>query len=86
VCVLGYASQKEIFVIQLKQLLIFILFTITITSGCASDEEKKLSHFEKGRSYLEAGEYKSAVLEFKNAIQVPLMGRRRPSEFWKNCE
>ena len=35
-----------------------------------SDEEKKTAHFEKGKIYFEKGEYKSAELEFRNAIQI----------------
>ena len=38
--------------------------------GCSSDEEKKASHLEKGKTYFESGEYKSAELEFRNAIQI----------------
>ena len=55
--------------IRLKQLLIFVLLAFVFV-GCASDEEKKLSHFEKRRSYFEEGQYKSAVLELKNALQI----------------
>jgi Tfp pilus assembly protein PilF len=41
-----------------------------ISTGCSSDEEKKASHLEKGKTYFENGEYKSAELEFRNAIQI----------------
>ena len=41
-----------------------------VVSGCASDDEKKQSHFEKGQTYFDNGEYKSAELEFKNAVQI----------------
>ena len=41
-----------------------------IAIGCSSDGEKKASHLEKGETYFEIGEYKSAELEFRNAIQI----------------
>ena len=53
---------------------IIILFLFFISAafvcGCLSKEEKRCSHFEKGKAYFEKGEYKSARLEFKNAIQI----------------
>jgi Tfp pilus assembly protein PilF len=53
---------------------IFKLVVILVASfaiyACSSDEEKKVSHFERGKAYFEKGEYKSAELEFKNAIQI----------------
>ena len=38
--------------------------------GCSANEEKKASHFKKGQTYFEKGDYKSAELEFRNAIQI----------------
>ncbi|MBW1894726.1 MAG: tetratricopeptide repeat protein [Deltaproteobacteria bacterium] len=52
------------------KLCLFLCITVVFFSGCASDEEKKLKHFNKGKAYFEEGEYKSARLEFKNAIQI----------------
>ena len=48
---------------------ILLLVVLTICS-CSSDEEKKIRHFEKGKAYYEKGEYKEAVLELKNALQI----------------
>ena len=52
--------------------IIFLLFAFATLAfwGCASDEEKKISHFQKGNAYFENGEFKSARLEFKNVIQI----------------
>ena len=47
-----------------------VVLMLLIIWGCSSDEEKKLSHFEKGNAYFEEGSYKSAELEFKNAVQI----------------
>ena len=55
--------------IRLKKLLIFVLLAF-IVAGCTSDDDKKLGHLEKGQAYFEKGEYQSAVLEFKNAVQI----------------
>ena len=51
---------------------IFLLFLITALTmfGCSSDEQKKVAHYEKGLAYFDNGEFKSARLEFKNAIQI----------------
>ena len=52
--------------------IIFLLFLITTLTmlGCSSDEQKKVAHYEKGLAYFDKGEFKSARLEFKNAIQI----------------
>ena len=47
-----------------------LLLAILIFNGCASDEEKKLSHLKKGQAYFEKGEYKAALLEYKNAVKI----------------
>ncbi len=55
---------------RFKHIVFMVLSAFIIISGCTSDEEKKLSHFEKGKAYFEKGEYKSAELELKNVIQI----------------
>jgi len=55
---------------HLKRFLILYLFVFTMLCGCSSNEEKKVSYFEKGKAYFEKGEYKNAEFEFKNAIQI----------------
>jgi len=55
---------------RLKQFFIIIFFVYIAMYGCSSDEEKKVSHLKKGRAYFDKGEYKSALLEFKNAVQI----------------
>ena len=54
----------------LKAFVIILLLCATIFTGCASEEEKKLSHFKKGQAYFEKGEYKAALLEYKNAVKI----------------
>lgn len=54
---------------RLKLILVtFILLALAM--GCSNDQDKKLSHFNKGNQYFEAQEYKKAEIEFKNAIQI----------------
>ena len=48
-------------------ILFIVIFTAT---ACTSDDDRKIAHYEKGVSYYEKGEYKSAQLEFKNALQI----------------
>ena len=50
--------------------IISLLIIFLALTGCASDEEKKLAHYNKGSEYFEKGDFKSARIEFKNAIQV----------------
>ena len=50
---------------RLKKTLVFAALAALVVYGCASQEEKKQSHFEKGKAYFEKGEYKSARIEFK---------------------
>ena len=38
--------------------------------ACATSDEKKKTAYENGQAYYEKAEYNSAVLEFKNAIQI----------------
>ena len=58
-----------------KYFIVSTFLTALILSGCASDEEKKRTHFEKGTAYFEKGEFKSARLgvdhfvnEYRNEI------------------
>ena len=55
---------------RMVQVFFFLMVSALVFPGCSSDEEKKTSHFEKGEIYLQKGEYKSAELEFRNAIQI----------------
>jgi len=50
-------------------LLVFLISAVTLY-GCASEDEKKRSHLARGQEYFEKGEYGSAKIEFKNAIQI----------------
>ena len=56
--------------VYLNRLVCIMLALALFFPGCSSDEEKKESHFKKGVVYYEKGEYKSAELEFRNAIQI----------------
>jgi cytochrome c-type biogenesis protein CcmH/NrfG len=48
----------------------FFLVTAVVILGCSSNEEKKATHFQKGEAYFDQGDYKSARLEYKNAIKA----------------
>jgi len=56
--------------VHLRTIFLLLLSASVVIYGCGSDEEKKLAHLEKGKEYFEKGEYKSAQIEFKNAIQI----------------
>src|SRR5581483_9924926 len=48
--------------------LVFLILAGMIS--CASAESKKESHYKKGVSYADRGQYSEAVVEFKNVIQI----------------
>ncbi len=50
-----------------------VLFTLilVVIAGCGiSPEEKKAAHYQKGMAYINSGEYRAAVIEFRNAVQI----------------
>ena len=55
---------------RMTHVAVLLIALAFIAIGCSSDGEKKASHLEKGETYFEIGEYKSAELEFRNAIQI----------------
>ncbi len=47
-----------------------VLFFFIVFNCCTSKEDKTAEHLEKARQYVEKNELKSAVIEFKNVIQL----------------
>jgi len=47
-----------------------VCFFVLSMSGCASDAEKKTSHYQKGMEYVAANNEKAAIVEFRNAVQI----------------
>jgi len=41
-----------------------------IVAGCGGAESRKAKHIEKGRTFLEAGNFEKARVEFRNALQI----------------
>lgn len=56
----------------MKQLLVItsLLVLILFVAGCVSKEEKRDQFLQKGIRLYEAGQYKKAILKFKNALQL----------------
>jgi putative PEP-CTERM system TPR-repeat lipoprotein len=56
---------------KLPQLLLVTTLTMTVLAGCSSqsEDDAALSHITRSETYAEQGQYRSAVLEIKNAIQ-----------------
>jgi Tfp pilus assembly protein PilF len=50
--------------------MLIILLAALMLYGCSSDEQRKQSHFTKGKQYFDKSEFKSAKIEFKNAVQI----------------
>ena len=51
-----------------RVMLAFFLFVLCV--GCASKEEKESKHLERARKYVEKSEFKKAVIEFRNVVQL----------------
>lgn len=50
---------------------VFFFIAVLLLIGCStSPEEKKTAHYQKGMEYVNAGEYRAAVIEFRNAVQI----------------
>ncbi len=50
--------------------ILFVLFLLVFSAGCASDEEKEASHHKKAKQYIENQEFNKAIIELKNIIQL----------------
>ena len=57
---------------KLKQGLLWFGLLCLVFSflGCGGPEDRKMKYYEKGKVFLEKGEYRNARLELKNAVQV----------------
>jgi tetratricopeptide (TPR) repeat protein len=53
--------------------LVLIFFTLVSMSACSTPDEKKMKYYEKGKQLYEQGDYSSARVELKNAIQIDPM-------------
>jgi len=49
---------------------ILVLFCLFFAIGCADLDEKKAEHYQKGIEYATVENYKAAIIEFRNAIQI----------------
>jgi len=47
-----------------------IVMILMLASGCSGPEEKKMRFFEKGNALYDKGDFMSARLELKNAVQI----------------
>ena len=69
-------SQMNLYIQKLhgnptKSLFFLLILALWVSvSGCKSDAEKKIAHYEKGTVCADKKDFKSAVIEFKNAIQI----------------
>ena len=50
--------------------IILVSCLFILSNGCASKEEKKAKHWKRARQYIEKKEFKKAVIELKNVIQL----------------
>ncbi len=50
--------------------IILVLSLLVMCTGCSSKEEKKARHLEKAREFIEKSEFKKAVIELKNVLQL----------------
>ena len=55
---------------RFRWLLLMVVFSLVFCLACASDEEKIQRYLTSGDNYFAQEEYRSAEIEFKNAIQI----------------
>ena len=56
---------------RMRSLLIVSVIVLSVMAiGCASNDEKKEKHLERANDYIENSEFKKAVIELKNVIQL----------------
>jgi Tfp pilus assembly protein PilF len=49
---------------------ILVFLCLLFICSCADLDEKKADHFRKGMEYANGENYKAAIIEFRNAIQI----------------
>jgi Tfp pilus assembly protein PilF len=47
-----------------------LVFLVALVVGCSGGEARKVRHMEKGQSFLAAGNFEKARIEFRNALQI----------------
>ena len=56
---------------ELRYISVVLAFLVlVITVSCASKEEKKAKHSERAKQYIEKNEFRKAVIELKNVVQI----------------
>ena len=57
---------------RFKLIFVTLIFLI-LAMGCSNDQDKKLSHFNKGNDYFEAKEYKKAETVGCSILEKPIL-------------
>lgn len=52
------------------RLLIHPAFLLVLLAACTSQAERKMQHMTRGEEYYQAGQYREAEIEFRNALQI----------------
>jgi len=63
-------SVREVTMSRIRLLVCLLLLAFVAVVGCSSDEDKKQSHFKKGKEYFEKEEFSSAEIELRNAVKL----------------
>ena len=61
-------SPSKIFFLVSTTLILF-MFSL-LSTGCTKSEDLALNHYDKGLSLFQTKDYNSAIIEFRNALQL----------------
>src|ERR1700721_4190242 len=60
----------SVLVLRRRTLLPVFCLAALVLAGCGGAQSRKIKHLEKGQSFLAAGNFEKAHVEFRNALQI----------------
>jgi Tfp pilus assembly protein PilF len=67
---MNIAERKSLFLLKKLVNILLIIAFVNIFWGCGTEEEKKAKHLANAQKYVKSLEYRKAVIEYKNVVQI----------------